>query len=327
MVGLGIDGAISLRQLKRILRRKCLTRRINYSDPAEVVAAVERELQGSGSLLGYRLMHQRLRTDYGLVVDREMVRNILKTLDPDGVERRSKHKLKRRKYKSKGPNYIWHIDGYDKLKPFGFCIHGAIDGYSRRILWLEVGSSNNNPRIVGKYFLDCVVQVGGTPGICRGDAGTENVNIAAMQRFFRRDAPDAFGGDKSFLYGKSVSNQRIEGWWSFLRKKRNCKELRSIGTSIKIRPSRKEDSPAGRPDVLYFLPEADGKESYLNEVAIEEVDVAMDVCCEEPGNDISESFSELARILMNENALRMPTNPHEAENIYCQLLCLIDDIQ
>ncbi|XP_067052296.1 uncharacterized protein [Acropora muricata] len=198
---------LSLRQLKRILRRKGLTRRQNYSDPAEVVAAVGSELQGSGSLVGYRQMHQRLRTDYGLVADRETVRTILKTLDPDGVERRSKRKLKRRKYHCKGPNYIWHIDGYDKLKPFGFCIHGAIDGYSRRILWLEVGSSNNNPRIVGKYFLDCVAQVGGTPRICRGDAGTENVNIAAMQRFFRRNAADAFRGDKSFLYGKSVSNQ------------------------------------------------------------------------------------------------------------------------
>ena len=42
-----------------------------------------------------------------------------------------------------GPNFIWHIDGYDKLKPYGFCIHGAVDGYSRRILWLEVGPSNN----------------------------------------------------------------------------------------------------------------------------------------------------------------------------------------
>ena len=156
---------VSHRQLKIILRRKGLTRRQNYSDPAEVVAPVGRELQGSGhgSLVGYRQMHQRLRTDYGLVADRETVRTILKTLDPDGVERRSKPKLRRRKYHCKGPNYIWHIDGYDKLKPFGFCIHGAIDGYSRRILWLEVGSSNNNPRIVGKYFVDCVVQVGGTP--------------------------------------------------------------------------------------------------------------------------------------------------------------------
>jgi prepilin signal peptidase PulO-like enzyme (type II secretory pathway) len=47
--------SLSLRQLKRILRRKGLTRRQNYSDPAEVVAAVGRELRGSGSLIGYRL--------------------------------------------------------------------------------------------------------------------------------------------------------------------------------------------------------------------------------------------------------------------------------
>ena len=23
---------------------------------------------------------------------------------------------------------MWHIDGYDKLKPYGFPIHGCIDG-------------------------------------------------------------------------------------------------------------------------------------------------------------------------------------------------------
>lgn len=28
----------------------------------------------------------------------------------------------------KGPNYTWHLDGYDKLKPYGFCIHGCMDG-------------------------------------------------------------------------------------------------------------------------------------------------------------------------------------------------------
>lgn len=48
-------------------------------------------------------------------------------------------------------------------------------------------------------------------------------------------------------------------------------------------------------------------------VAIEEVDVARDVCCEEPGNDILDSYNELVKSLMNENAFRMPTNPHEAE--------------
>ena len=70
-----------------------------------------------------------------------------------------KHRLQRRQYKTKGPNYIWHIDGYDKLKPFGFCIHRAICGYSRRILWLEIGPSNNNPKIITQYFLNYVRQI------------------------------------------------------------------------------------------------------------------------------------------------------------------------
>ena len=62
---------LSIRQLKRILRNQGLFRRRNPSDPHEIVNAVERELRGSGSSIGYRLMHQRLRNDCGLVVDRE----------------------------------------------------------------------------------------------------------------------------------------------------------------------------------------------------------------------------------------------------------------
>ena len=27
-----------------------------------------------------------------------------------------------------GPNHVWHLDGYDKLPPFGFAIHACIDG-------------------------------------------------------------------------------------------------------------------------------------------------------------------------------------------------------
>ena len=89
------------------------------------------------------------------------VRRALKIVDPKGVETRSRGRLMRRKYKTKGPNYLWHIDGYDKLKPFGFCIHGAIHGYSRCVLRLEVGPSNNDPSIVAiKYYLDRVKQLG-----------------------------------------------------------------------------------------------------------------------------------------------------------------------
>ena len=83
---------------------------------------------------------------------RNTVRQVLKILDPEGVNARSRHRMRRRLYTAKGPNYLWHIDGYDKLKPFGFCIHGAIDGYSRRVLWLEVANTNNDPEIIGSYL-------------------------------------------------------------------------------------------------------------------------------------------------------------------------------
>ena len=161
-------------------------------------------------------MHQRICIDYGWVVSRKTVQHVLKLLDPDGVERQLQHKLKWRVYSAKGPNFIWHLDGYDKLKPFGLFIHGTIDGYSRRILWLKVGPSNNNPCIVAHFFLDCVKQQSGVPRTIRGDRGTENVNIATMLTFLWRNGTDSMAGEKSFLYGRSLSNQRTEGWWSFL---------------------------------------------------------------------------------------------------------------
>ena len=201
----------------------------------EIVDTIENEQEGSGRLIGYQLMHQKLGLSYGLVVDRETVRVVMKALDPEGVERRSRHRLVRRKYQTGGLNFIWHIDGYDKLKPFGFCIHGAIDGFSRCIMWLEVDHTNNNPYTIANYFLKCVRGIGGTPTILRSDCGTENCYVAAIQRFFREDHDDPLAGDSSFMYSRSVSNQRIEAWWSTLRKMDTdfwinyFKDLREIG--------------------------------------------------------------------------------------------------
>lgn len=55
-----------------------------------------------------------------------------------------------------GPNYLWHIDGFDKLNRWGFYVHGAIDGYSRKILWLRVFVTNKDPWLVGKYFMEYI---------------------------------------------------------------------------------------------------------------------------------------------------------------------------
>jgi len=53
---------------------------------------------------------------------------LLRQMDPLGTVRRKRHRLQRRVYRNKGPNYVWHVDGCDKLCPYGFEIHGCIDG-------------------------------------------------------------------------------------------------------------------------------------------------------------------------------------------------------
>lgn len=73
------------------------------------------------------------------------------------------------------------------MKPYGFPIHGCIDGWSRRIIWLRVSRTNNNPEVVASFLLESVEEVGGCPINVRTDCGTENGVIAAMQCEFRQD--------------------------------------------------------------------------------------------------------------------------------------------
>ncbi|XP_033729677.1 uncharacterized protein LOC117318858, partial [Pecten maximus] len=113
--------SISCRQLHRILRSLGLRRQHAVTD--EVVQAIQQEIQCSGSSLGYRSMTRRLLTRHGIVVARSNVLTLQRELDPDGVRSRQMHRFSRRVYINKGPNYLIHVDGYDKLKRFGFAIH------------------------------------------------------------------------------------------------------------------------------------------------------------------------------------------------------------
>ena len=121
---------ISLSTLKRRLTSLGLSRSFVSDD--ELRIAIEKELGGSGCFVGYRKMWARLRMK-GIMVKRARVMTLLRKLDPDGVESRQKKRLRRRAYYAKGPNFVWHTDGHDKLKPFWFSVHGCIDGFSRRL--------------------------------------------------------------------------------------------------------------------------------------------------------------------------------------------------
>ena len=118
---------------------------------------------------------------------------LMKILNPAAVKNRRRRRLKRRVYQNKVYySYeiicpVWHtvsryrdqilfgtlMDMTLKLKPYGFAIHGCIDGFvyiilylrnidylislinrfSRKLLWLRIGSTNNNPSVILLYYL------------------------------------------------------------------------------------------------------------------------------------------------------------------------------
>ena len=125
-------------------------------------------------------------------------------------------RLSRCTYMNRGPNFAWHIDGNDKLKSYGFSIHGAIDGWSRQILWLRVGSTNKDPKIVCTFYMDQVEQVGVSVLVCI-DPGTENGTLADVHTLLRSEHNDTFS-NRPVRIGSSVHNQRIEQWWGYLRR-------------------------------------------------------------------------------------------------------------
>jgi len=232
-------------------------------------------------------------------------------------------------------------------------------------MWLEVGMSNNNPAVIAKYFVECIKEVGGTPRIVRADYGTENNNVAGIQRFLRNSSCDSFAKDKSFMYGRSVSNQRIEAWWSQLR--RGCsnwwmqhfKELRDSGlycdsdpihidclrfcymdlireelhrfarlwNNHRIRPSISSES-SGRPDILYFLPEVSATQNFLVNVDKDDVSLCEQHLCDRNCSNLNctQEFSKLAYIIMDEENLAMPKSPQEARNLYLSLIDHINNI-
>ena len=126
--------------------------------------------------MGYRQLTRHLRKKYNLQVTRDTVMKSYYIIYPEGVECRKRHRLKRRRYITPGPNSLWHIDGWDKLAPFGIFIHGAVDDFSRRILWLEASLTNK----IASRYLSAVQQLERVPERMCCDKGTENTIICVL---------------------------------------------------------------------------------------------------------------------------------------------------
>ncbi|KAJ3567916.1 hypothetical protein NP233_g6054 [Leucocoprinus birnbaumii] len=135
----------------------------------------------------------------------QRVKDSLKRVDPVGSLLRHHGAIKRRIYSVRGSNALWHMDGNEKLRPWGFYVHGCIDGHSRMVIYLEC-RDNKRAATVERIFMQGVNQ-NGWPSRMRGDYGTEN-NGVEMRMITK-------WGDmhKAFIRGRSVHNVRIERLW------------------------------------------------------------------------------------------------------------------
>ena len=133
----------------------------NNSPLAEVCAAVKKELDGLGRLLGYRATNHKLRTEHNIQVPRHIVLNVMAELDPEGLEASNLQKKKKPKgnLTSEGLLRVVSLDGHDKLCrfqnstfPLGIC--GCIDTFSHEVLCLYVCHSNSNPLLIGRMYLE-----------------------------------------------------------------------------------------------------------------------------------------------------------------------------
>jgi hypothetical protein len=158
-----------------------------------------------------------------------------------------------------------------------------------------VTRSNNAPETVAQFYLDCVRQNRGCPLQTRTDCGSENGVIAAAQCYFRSSDNGPLQAEQAHAYGTSTQNQRIENWWSHLKKtctswwiqffkdlvenkqlnlddeftkeclwfafngvlQSSLDEVQLYWNTHYIRPSRHE-TVAGVPDILFAIPEQFG---------------------------------------------------------------------
>ena len=192
--------------LRRRVKELNIEDACGYSDLSddELDNIIRQFVQQHGTFVGYPIVSGHLKS-INLRIQRRRIRESLARIDPGSVSLRWAVVVSRRSYSVAGPNSLWHIDGHHSLVNWGFVIHGAIDGFSRCIVYLHC-STNNRSETVADLFEIATINFG-CPSRVRTDKGGENVLVWAMMEEWR-------GCNRgSYLAGSSTHNQRIERLW------------------------------------------------------------------------------------------------------------------
>ena len=172
----------------------------------ELDSILQQYIANHGTTTGQVFISGYLKSQ-GLLVQRRRIRESMARVDPRNTVLRWGITVSRRIYKVPWPNSLWHLDGHHSLIRWKLVVHGCIDGFSRRIMYLSCGS-NNLAETVLELILDAILKDGERwPSRIRVDRGVENVLVCDAMVQARGE------GRGSFIAGLSTHNQRIERSW------------------------------------------------------------------------------------------------------------------
>jgi hypothetical protein len=217
------------RQVRSIRSRFKWLRRSKGPAKAAHTAATHHQveqaiLHGPGRTFGRRWLITWLRL-HGFKAQQVDVANAQRLLDADGVTSRKPglRKARLENYTTLGPNFLWCLDGHDKLAQYGMNIYAAVDAYSRKIIWFYCGASNRTAISVVNQYFNAVQATGICPRFIRTDRGTETVLLADLHFSFYVEAAlreqwpeedyELIRISDCYIYGPSTKNIRAEGLW------------------------------------------------------------------------------------------------------------------
>ena len=141
----------------------------------------------------------------GLRIQRQRIRESLMRVDPDNRILHWGAIISRRVYYVPWTNSIWYLDGHHSLICWRMVVHGCIDGFSRKIMFLKC-NSNNISETVLQLFLTAVEEHDGLwPSRIQVDKGVENVKVCDAMAAMRGS------GRGSFIAGPSKDTKELKG--------------------------------------------------------------------------------------------------------------------
>src|SRR5271156_6484805 len=118
----------------------------NQAQQAETTHLIHELLQeGQVRQYGRRYLITRLARQHGHRAQGQHVRQALQILDNHNMTLCTPGMRRKRQenYTVPGPDWLWCLDGHDKLARYGIEIYGCVDAYSCKIVWFYVGVSNS----------------------------------------------------------------------------------------------------------------------------------------------------------------------------------------